>query len=100
MSKTISIPVDEGELAYVQMLDYEVTGLRVLLRQVLRTGRPSNEVFERFLARYNARNTEFNIAFSELVKQYAPEYRDGAHTFRLEYNAALLLVDRKEGCTC
>lgn len=100
MERTIQIPVDEGELAYLQMLNYEVTGMRVLLRQVLRTGRPDNEIFERYLERYNERSAEYNLGFGEFVKRYAPGYLDGAHTFRLEFNAALLLVDERgaEGC--
>lgn len=97
MREVIRIRIDEGALAYLQMLSYEVDGLRVLNCQILQGGKVENELYDKYLSDYKAAVCAFQFAFSELVKTVASEYLDRQFHHEIKFLTGELVVSEKEG---
>lgn len=91
------IPLDEGVLAYLQMLAFEVDGLRVLNCQIMQSGGGRGVCHDRFLERYQDASRTYRMAFGEVVRAAAPEYLGPEYRHEVSFLTGELIVSRKEG---
>lgn len=97
MKTAAKIPLDEGVLAYLQMLAFEVDGLRVLNCQIMQSGGGRDVCYDRFLERYQEASRTYRMAFGEVVGAAAPEYLGPEYRHEVSFLTGELIVSRKEG---
>lgn len=76
------IPVSERDVAFVQSLQYDADGLRVLCTQFALAG---GDVDNPLFAKYQEAQRAFQLGYSELTANYAPEYSGGGFASELNY---------------
>lgn len=91
MKEIARFTVDPGAAGYVQMLSYEVDGLRVLNAQIARSGGDR----ERYLKEYEEMYAEYRTAYDALVGEVCPEYVGQPYTTALIFARGELVVYEK-----
>lgn len=88
--KDIAIRIPDETVDYLQRLDFELTGLKVLHTHALNAELPLEKRMEIRRA-YQEQFLEFQLAKQELWAQFEQKYQ-GAH-WRLDYGNGLLYIE-------
>lgn len=77
--KDVTIP--EELCSYVQRLQYELDGYRVLMTSILRCGefRYNEDVYGLFLNEFQKTNMQLRVLLEEIKTEYCPEPKDSFH---------------------
>ena len=106
MAKELArIKLPEAVVAYLQQLNYELSGLRVLNAQIIRTGISDDTHYKKFLEEYKETQMAYNLAFDEICIEYSPEYLDYNIDRMVNFlTDELILVERQNHthttCSC
>lgn len=89
------IAIDEGVLGYLHALNSERDGLRVLNCQIVRSGDGAGALYERFLKEYKDACVRWQIAYSELVQELAPDCLGPGYATEISFLTGELIVYRE-----
>ena len=89
------IPIQDSIVYYLQRLDYEVEGLKLLYTHAMRTLLPEENKNE-ILQKYQEKYAEFQLAKQEFWEPYKSKYL-GAY-WSLDYASGILRI--KEDISC
>lgn len=97
MREVSRIELDEGVVAYLQRLSYELEGLQVLNCHLIRSG-AEGAAYERYLKAYQRASCEYRFAFNEIAGEtLKKEMRRPEDSYRVDFLTGELIVSRKEG---
>lgn len=68
------VEIGEQLSSYIEMLSYEMGGLKVLNCQIIQSGGADNELYRDLVDRYLDATKKFRLALGEVIKEFAPEY--------------------------
>lgn len=89
----VAIPADPKYTAYLEMLSYEVEGLKVLNCQIIKSGKPDTAHYRELFDRYLDRTKEYRVAFNEIVKASVPaEYLAGGYKYEVNFMTVEILI--------
>lgn len=94
-------PMSEEASLYMQRLQFDMDGLRVLNTQLIRSGVESNERYEKFLEEYREAYAEYYLAFNELCREILPlELQGSMYSKYINFVSDEMIVVEEEGCSC
>lgn len=84
--------VNRELLDYIQCLEYEVSGLKILHNHALAAELPEDTI-KRIYDRYIQKFQEFSLAKNELWEEYGRDYRS-ARSWRVDYQSGVLYIEQ------
>lgn len=91
-----TVPAPEEALNYLQLLTYELEGLRVLNCQIAAGGQVRGAWFRRYLRAYQRKAAEQQLALLELAQQLAPQIQLENYRWEADFPAGALRFIPKE----
>lgn len=87
------IPIPEELVNYIEILHFDVSGLRVLNRQIIASDNYDTETYKKFLLQYRNANREYMEAFNELIRTCGKDYaRELGYEFEVSFITDELIV--------
>lgn len=89
----VEIPISEDIINYLQMLDYEISGLKILHTHALLCNAPEEKcekIKKEFLEKYE----EMQVLKSEIEKQYLSDLNGQFASWQINYNRGMMYVTK------
>lgn len=93
------IKINEEMVNYMERLSFEVEGSKRIIKEIImdNVSNPSvleGETFKKFNQRFEEKHAAFEIAKSELEKNYIPEVLNGvAFNWNLDFSTGIMTLD-------
>lgn len=87
----IRMPIERDLLNYIQAIEYETEGLKVLHNHALAAELPDKTV-QQLYAKYQEKYQEYRLAKDEMWEEYGREYRH-AKCWHVDYQRGVMYIE-------
>lgn len=93
--------IPDEQVFYLQRLEYEIAGARLVVERLLREGRPENALFYRYEQEYRKLLSERGLLMRELMEEYLPEkFHSPEYAAHISFHTGTLQVVRAGKGAC